>query len=90
MFLVFCSQKQTKNAVTMLHEMFPPPKAPQYRVTSQTGPEDNPTFTMVCNIKGQRFSGDIRGHSISTYARGGREGVSKFRTKAYKGVGYSL
>ena len=28
-----------------------------------------------------------RGHSISTYARGGGEGVSKFRTKAYKGGG---
>ena len=28
-----------------------------------------------------------RGHSISTYAGGGGEGVSKFRTKAYKGGG---
>ena len=28
-----------------------------------------------------------RGHSISTYARGGGEGVSKFRTNAYRGGG---
>ena len=47
-----------KNAVMMLNEMFPPPKAPQYKVTSKTGPVDNPTFTMVCTIEGQNFSGD--------------------------------
>ena len=39
-----------KNAVMMLNELFPPPKAPQYKVTSQTGPPNNPTFTMVCTI----------------------------------------
>ena len=38
---------QIKNAVMMLNEMFPPPKAPQYKVTSQTGPPNNPTFSMV-------------------------------------------
>ena len=38
---------QIKNAVMMLNEMFPPPKTPQYKVTSQTGPPNNPTFSMV-------------------------------------------
>ena len=38
---------QIKNAVMMLNEMFPPPRAPQYKVTSQTGPPNNPTFSMV-------------------------------------------
>lgn len=47
-----------KNAVMMLNEMFPPPKAPQYKVTSQTGPPNNPTFTMVCTIEDQNFAGE--------------------------------
>ena len=41
----------------MLNEMFPPPKAPQYKVTSQTGPPNNPTFTMVCTIEDRNFPG---------------------------------
>lgn len=49
---------QIKNAVMMLNEMFPPPKAPQYKVTSQTGPPNNPTFTMVCCISEQTFTGE--------------------------------
>jgi len=47
-----------KNAVMMLNEMFPPPKAPQYKVTSQTGPPNNPTFSMVCTIEDQNFTGE--------------------------------
>jgi hypothetical protein len=76
-----------KNAVMMLNELFPPPKAPQYKVTililpllsqsmyshvavkltppfktmqvtSQTGPPNNPTFTMVCTISGKSFDGE--------------------------------
>ena len=46
-----------KNAVMMLNELYPPPNAPQYRVTSQTGPPNNPTFTMVCCIGNRSFSG---------------------------------
>ena len=42
-------------------------------------------FFFKCDMKAYRFPS--RGHSISTYARGGGEGVSKFRTKAYKGGG---
>ena len=38
--------------------MFPPPKAPQYKVTSQTGPPNNPTFAMVCSIQDQNFTGE--------------------------------
>ncbi|XP_023329872.1 double-stranded RNA-specific editase B2 isoform X3 [Eurytemora carolleeae] len=48
----------TKHAVMMLNEMFPPPNAPQYKVTSQTGPANNPTFSMVCNVFNQSFSGE--------------------------------
>ncbi len=33
-------------------------KAPQYKVTSQTGPPNNPTFTMVCTINGKSFNGE--------------------------------
>ena len=47
-----------KNAVMMLNELFPPPKAPQYKVTSQTGPPNNPTFTMVCTIGNKSFMGE--------------------------------
>ncbi|TRY70366.1 hypothetical protein TCAL_05452 [Tigriopus californicus] len=47
-----------KNAVMMLNELFPPPKGPQYKVTSQTGPPNNPTFTMVCTINNRCFSGE--------------------------------
>ena len=36
-----------KNAIAKLNEMFPGPKAPQYKITSQTGPPNNPTFFMV-------------------------------------------
>ena len=46
------------NAVMMLNEMFPPPRAPQYKVTSQTGPPNNPTFSMVCCIQDQTFPGE--------------------------------
>jgi hypothetical protein len=49
---------QIKNAVMMLNEMFPPPRAPQYKVTSQTGPPNNPTFAMVCCIQDTNFSGE--------------------------------
>ena len=42
----------------MLNEMFPPPRAPQYKVTSQTGPPNNPTFSMVCCIQDQTFPGE--------------------------------
>ena len=49
---------QIKNAVMMLNEMFPPPRAPQYKVTSQTGPPNNPTFSMVCCIQDQTFPGE--------------------------------
>jgi len=49
---------QLKNAVMMLNEMFPPPRAPQYKVTSQTGPPNNPTFSMVCCIQDQTFPGE--------------------------------
>ena len=49
---------QLKNAVMMLNEMFPPPRAPQYKVTSQTGPPNNPTFSMVCCIQDQQFPGE--------------------------------
>ena len=58
--LTFSNLKQIpiKNAVMMLNEMFPPPKAPQYKVTSQTGPPNNPTFTMVCSIEDRHFSGE--------------------------------
>ena len=52
---------QIKNAVMMLNEMFPPPKAPQYKVTSQTGPPNNPTFSMVCCIQDENFSGEGMG-----------------------------
>ena len=50
-------ENSIKDAVTMLYELFPPPKAPQYKVTSQTGPPNNPTFTMVCTIEDQNFPG---------------------------------
>lgn len=50
---------QLKNAVMMLNEMFPPPRAPQYKVTSQTGPPNNPTFSMVCCIQDQTFAGTL-------------------------------
>ena len=36
-----------KNAVMMLNEMFPPPNAAAYRVTSMSGAPNNPTFSMV-------------------------------------------
>jgi hypothetical protein len=49
---------QLKNAVMMLNEMFPPPRAPQYKVTSQTGPPNNPTFSMVCCIQDKQFPGE--------------------------------
>ena len=42
----------------MLNEMFPPPRAPQYKVTSQTGPPNNPTFSMVCCIQDKQFPGE--------------------------------
>ena len=42
----------------MLNEMFPPPRAPQYKVCSQTGPPNNPTFSMVCCIQDQTFPGE--------------------------------
>ena len=47
-----------KNAVMMLNELYPPPSAPQYKVTSQTGPPNNPTFSMVCTIIGKSFTGE--------------------------------
>ena len=47
-----------KNAVMMLNELFPPPAAPQYKVTSQTGPPNNPTFTMVCTVEDRCFHGE--------------------------------
>jgi len=56
-----------KNAVMMLNEMFPPPKAPQYKVTSQTGPPNNPTFTMVCTIEDQNFPGIGQKTTIPCY-----------------------
>eukprot|EP00092_Neocalanus_flemingeri_P022786 GFUD01024706.1.p1 GENE.GFUD01024706.1~~GFUD01024706.1.p1 ORF type:complete len:703 (+),score=193.42 GFUD01024706.1:51-2159(+) len=49
-----------KNAVMMLNEMFPPPTAPQYRVTSMTGTPNNPTFSMTCILLDQTFSGTGR------------------------------
>jgi len=49
-----------KNAVMMLNEMFPPPTAPQYRVTSMTGTPNNPTFAMTCTLLDQTFSGTGR------------------------------
>jgi len=49
-----------KNAVMMLNEMFPPPAAPQYKVTAMTGTPNNPTFTMNCTILEQTFSGTGR------------------------------
>jgi len=49
-----------KNAVMMLNEMFPPPAAPQYRVTSMTGTPNNPTFSMTCILLDQTFSGTGR------------------------------
>ena len=49
-----------KNAVMMLNEMFPPPSAPQYKVTSMTGTPNNPTFTMICTLLDQTFSGTGR------------------------------
>ena len=55
---LFLLQIPIKNAVMMLNEMFPPPKAPQYKVTSQTGTPTNPTFTMVCTIGDKNFSGE--------------------------------
>jgi len=33
-------------------------QAPQYKVTSQTGPPNNPTFSMVCCIQDQTFLGE--------------------------------
>ena len=58
---------QIKNAVMMLNEMFPPPRAPQYKVTSQTGPPNNPTFSMVsiCTFKCLN-STNVRHFGIST------------------------
>ncbi|CAB4063790.1 ADARB [Lepeophtheirus salmonis] len=47
-----------KNAIMMLNEMFPPPKAPQYKVLSQTGPPNNPTFTMMCTIENKSYVGE--------------------------------
>lgn len=47
-----------KNAVMMLNEMFPPPHAPLYKVTSHTGPPNNPCFTMQCTVMGKSFSGE--------------------------------
>merc|ERR1719225_1896479 len=47
-----------KNAIAKLNEIFPGPKAPQYKITSQTGPPNNPTFFMVCCIKEQTFLGE--------------------------------
>ena len=44
-----------KNAVMMLNEMFPPPSALQYRVTSMTGTPNNPTFSMICMLLDQTF-----------------------------------
>ncbi|QQP34889.1 Uncharacterized protein FKW44_022932 [Caligus rogercresseyi] len=38
--------------------MFPPPKAPQYKVLSQTGPPNNPTFTMMCTIESNSYVGE--------------------------------
>ena len=49
-----------KNAVMMLNEMFPPPNAAQYRVTSMSGSPNNPVFTMVCCLEGKEFSGSGR------------------------------
>jgi len=49
-----------KNAVMMLNEMFPPPGAPQYKVTSMTGTPNNPTFSMTCTLLEQTFSGTGR------------------------------
>ena len=49
-----------KNAVMLLHELFPPPKTPQYKVTSKTGPPNNPTFTMVCTVGNKSFWGEGR------------------------------
>jgi len=49
-----------KNAVMMLNEMFPPPSAPQYRVTSMTGTPNNPTFSMTCTLLDETFSGTGR------------------------------
>ena len=50
----------TKNspAVTRLHSMFPPPGAPQYRITSVTGPVHKPVFTMVCTVGDKSFHGE--------------------------------
>jgi len=53
-------QVELKNAVMMLNEMFPPPLAPQYKVTCQSGPPNNPTFTMVCTLTDQSFRGEGR------------------------------
>ena len=39
-----------KSAVTMLNELFPPPRSPQYKVISQRGPPHCPTFATVCTI----------------------------------------
>jgi len=46
-----------KNAVMMLNEMFPPPSAPQYKVTSMTGTPNNPTFTISCTLLDKTFVG---------------------------------
>ena len=58
---------QLKNAVMMLNEMFPPPRAPQYKVTSQTGPPNNPTFSMVCCIQDQTFAGGWQSFTLEFY-----------------------
>ena len=49
-----------KNAVMMLNEMFPPPAAPQYRVTSMTGTPNNLTFSMSCTLLEKTYSGTGR------------------------------
>ena len=49
---------QNSPVVTRLHSMFPPPGAPQYRLTSVTGPPHKPLFTMVCTVGDRSFQGE--------------------------------
>jgi len=49
-----------ENAVMMLNRMFLPPAAPEYKVTSMTGTPSKPTFTMICTLLDQTFSGTGR------------------------------
>jgi len=57
-----------KNPVMMLNELFSGDKAPIYKVVSQEGLANNPTFQMTCTVEGKLFQGSGKSKKEAKFA----------------------